>query len=81
MRKRLTLTSTTIVVAVALVIGYGAYLSRYVVLDSWCLRSYHPSAQVSALANRATMTATGRRLFYRANPQFVTTPRPDAALL
>lgn len=73
MRSRLTLTSATIVLVVFLAVSYGIYLSRYVLLDWWYLRNYHPSSQVSTLADQATMTATGRRLFYRANPQIVTT--------
>lgn len=72
MRNRLTLTSAAIVVGIFLVVSYGVYASRYVLLDWWYLRNYHPSPQVAALADQATMTATGRRLFYRANPQIVT---------
>jgi hypothetical protein len=72
-RSRLTLTSTLIVVAVFLAVSYAVYSNRYVLLDWWYLRSYHPSSQVATLADQATMTATGRRLFYRADPQIVTT--------
>ena len=72
MRKQLSLTSATVVVAVFAAIGYGVYANRYPILDWWYLRSYTPSPQVAALADQATMTATGRRLFYRANPQIVT---------
>lgn len=72
MRNRLTLTSALLVVVLFLAVSYGVYASRYVLLDWWYLRNYHPSPQVAALADQATMTATGRRLFYRANPQIVT---------
>lgn len=62
--------------AIALLVLVGGiiavYDNRYAITDWYYLRNYVPSAQVAALANQATMTAKGRELFYRANPQIVT---------
>lgn len=39
--------------------------------DWWVLRSYQPSAQVSALADNASFTDEGRNLFYVYDPQLL----------
>jgi hypothetical protein len=57
-------------VSIALVAAvYGAAAHRYEILDWWFLRSYTPPTRIAALADQATMTDVGRRLFYRAQPQ------------
>jgi len=71
-RNRLSFASAAIVVVVFVAASYAVYANRYLLLDWYYLRTYTPSSQVAALADQATMTATGRRLFYRANPQLVT---------
>lgn len=73
MRSRLSFTVNVLVALAVVGVGYGVYANRYNLLDWYYLRTYTPSAQVASLADQATMTATGRRLFYRANPQIVTT--------
>lgn len=37
--------------------------------DWWFLRSYEPSAEIAALADKATFTDTGRNNFYMSDPQ------------
>jgi hypothetical protein len=72
MRSRLSLTVDAALVAALLLAGYWIYTNHYELTDWYYLRNYTPSTQVATLANQADMTATGRRLFYRANPQIVT---------
>jgi hypothetical protein len=48
------------------------YTNRYAISDWYYLRNYVPSPVVASLATDAHMTAKGRELFYRANPQIVT---------
>jgi hypothetical protein len=59
----------------ALLLALGVYVqnNHYQITDWWYLRNYTPPPQVASLASEASMTATGQRLFYRANPQIVTT--------
>lgn len=72
MRSRLPFVVNAVVALALVGAGYGLYANRYNLLDWYYLRNYTPSAQVASLADQATMTATGRRLFYRANPQILT---------
>jgi hypothetical protein len=62
-------------ITLLLLIGVAAYVNanHYQITDWWYLRNYTPSAEVASLATDANMTSTGKRLFYRANPQIVTT--------
>jgi hypothetical protein len=62
-----------VVIGVALVTYYVLIINRYAIGDWYFLRTYTPPAQVAQLASQADLTPTGRRLFYRANPQIVTT--------
>ena len=51
---------------VALVVGFG---QRQVIYDWWRLRDYEPPARIVALADAATMTDYGRKLFYVHRPE------------
>lgn len=46
--------------------------NRQTVLDQFALWHYQPDANVSALADRTTMTDTGRRAFYASHPALET---------
>lgn len=45
-----------------------AWFQRQYLYDSWRLSNYDPSAEIVALADRTTMTDTGRRQFYLNQP-------------
>ncbi|HEX7259503.1 MAG TPA: hypothetical protein VF272_01065 [Candidatus Saccharimonadia bacterium] len=60
--------------AVVAVLMVGAYLGFHYqdqILDWYYLRGYTPPARVAELADKATMTENGRRIFYRAKPQML----------
>lgn len=61
MRRQL---ATFLFVAILLV-GFWQFDN---VSDWWFLRNYQPSAEISALADRASLSDAGRREFYLANP-------------
>ncbi len=48
---------------------YVGVAHRNELMDWWVLRNYTPPARIEALANQATLTDDGRRLFYRSRPQ------------
>ena len=73
MPSRATIAVAAITAAVVLASGVTAYFNRYALSDWYYLRTYTPSAEVATLADQSTMTTTGRDLFYRANPDIVTT--------
>lgn len=59
----------SLIVAVVVLGGYFGYVHHNALLDWYYLRNYTPPAPVAALADQATMTDAGRKLFYRAQPQ------------
>jgi len=62
-----------VVIGLAAATYYLLIINRYAIGDWYFLRTYTPPAQVAQLATQAHLTPAGRRLFYRANPQIVTT--------
>jgi hypothetical protein len=48
-----------------------AWFQRQYVYDQWRLSNYQPSSEITALADRTTMTDKGRRLFYVNQPVVV----------
>ena len=58
---------------IILVLGiWQAGVHRVAVGDWLFFRSYHPTPEIVALANRIDYTAEGRRLFYRGDPEIIT---------
>lgn len=55
-------------VAILVALGLG-WLFRQDISDWWRLREYQPPAQVVQLADQATMTDEGRRIFYTTHPE------------
>lgn len=51
--------------------GYATYANQDQLLDWYYLRGYEPPARIAELADKATMTEDGRRIFYRAKPQML----------
>lgn len=72
MRKPVSPLVAAIVMALFVAGGLVIYNNRYAISDWYYLRNYTPSPVVASLATEAHMTAKGRELFYRANPQIVT---------
>lgn len=72
MQKPVSPLVSAITIALFVIAGLLIYQNRYAISDWFYLRNYTPPPRIAALASEATMTAKGRRLFYRANPQIVT---------
>ncbi len=61
-----------VVLIAAVVLGsYIGYQNHNEALDWYYLRDYRPPARIAELAEKATMTEDGERLFYRAKPQML----------
>ncbi len=60
-------------VIIGVVTYYALFINRYALSDWYFLRSYKPPTRIAQLATQAHLTPAGRRMFYRANPQIVTT--------
>lgn len=56
------------VLVIVLVAGL-TYSHRFDIQDSWRLRNYKPTTQISHLADETTMLASTRRVFYAQNPE------------
>jgi hypothetical protein len=57
-----------------LIVGVASYFiiqNKTAVQDWWYFRSYQPPQAIIELADRGGMSAYGRKLFYRTNPQLV----------
>lgn len=59
----------TLILVILCAGGYAAYANHDRILDWYYLRNYTPPPRIAALADQATMTDTGRKLFYRSRPQ------------
>lgn len=57
------------IVSALLVGSYGLYIYRNDIQDWWFLREYQPSAEISQLAEQASLNEQGKKIFYRANPE------------
>lgn len=66
------------VLVVAVLVGLAAFY-RTPIGDWVFFLHYHPSAQVAQTATDAGLSAKGRHLFYRGNPQFDTLAQINAA--
>ncbi|TAK89006.1 hypothetical protein EPO04_02780 [Patescibacteria group bacterium] len=69
MPKLLKVLINLVVVGLLAGLAYGLYSYSDEIQDWWVLRSYQPPANISQLADQASMNEQGRRLFYRANPE------------
>ncbi len=59
----------TVAILLAWLAGLSlALLNRQAIIDWWKLRDYQASAAVSSLANQATLTDYGRKIFYVNHP-------------
>src|SRR4051794_39236146 len=76
MRRLKPIVIELLTIAVLVAGGYWLYQNHNQLLDWLYLRSYKPPARVAALANKATLTDYGQRLFYRASPE-ITSKRDD----
>lgn len=66
--KRISSLAITTLVVVALLF---TWLRRQDIYDAWSLYNYEPTAEIAALADATTMTDSGRRIFYIAQPLVV----------
>ena len=46
-----------------------AVVNRQQIIDEITLWQYHPSEQIAAIASRAKMSETGKKMFYISKPQ------------
>lgn len=60
--------ASTIIIAVSVAAASFLILNRQMVLDQIALLRYDPPADIVALADRTTMTDTGRKAFYASRP-------------
>ncbi|HUC20235.1 MAG TPA: hypothetical protein VMR98_01935, partial [Candidatus Polarisedimenticolaceae bacterium] len=56
---------------VVVICGYFGYQYHDQILDWYYLKDYHPPARIAELADKATMTEDGRRIFYRSKPRML----------
>lgn len=58
--------------------SYSLYLYRHDIQDWWVLSDYQPSAEIVRLAEEASLSEQGKKIFYRADPE-VTADRAQLA--
>ncbi len=54
---------------VGLLIGYALISQRYTVTDWWKLRNYKPAPVIASMADAASLSDKGRKIFYVNNPE------------
>ncbi len=69
MRRNLAIIGNFVLFGAITLVIYVGYTHRDEILDAWYLKDYQPPAKIASLADRATMTTYGRRLFYRSKPE------------